>query len=858
MHAGRPAGGDVVRPHAAHGLMFGVAGFPARNDAIERAALALLLGFATFVVATACLANLTESRHVVGFWVANGIPLAVLLRTAKTRWPLLIASAFLGNFAASTVFRPDDLLFNAIACIGNVLQFTFVAAVLRARFGTYFNLLRMRQVLWFCGLSVPATMLKAGVQWTASLLIDHVALVPADPLPWFLSCMLGLLVLSLPLLALSTQSPERRIRFDALGYALIGVLVLLVIAVYGAIAFTGMFVIIPPLMLLAWRYGLFGAGWGALINNVLGSVIAMTTDGITHRLVLTGYSASSAGVFIALFFCVTILISLPVAVARAQQRISDVALTAALAAAERRAAQLGESEAAIRASQEVLRQSEQRFRAIFERAPWGIALIDADTDRFLSMNPTFLDIIGWPEDELIHRTWQDVTDPDRLAAELKLAGPFLANDAAVFQHQKSYIRKDGQAAWVNLAVTRVQMPGSDKPRLLAMIEDITERRVLQQQLDVVQRLDAIGQLTGGIAHDFNNLLTVIIGSSETLAEELEDPDLRELAGLVLDTAERAGELTSSLLAFARRQPLSPRTIDLNRLLSEARPLIQRTLGVNLLFSIEMAADARAVYADRVQTEAAILNLCLNARDAMPEGGRLSLRTENVVFDPDFIRNHSGARVGEYVAVRVSDTGGGIEPDVVPRIFEPFFTTKEVGRGTGLGLAMVYGFTKQSQGYIEVETELGVGTTFSLYLPVGPAQHEPFEALVIGGAPRGDETVLVVEDDDLVRKHAREQLLSLGYRIFEAANGPAAMEILGREGDVTLLFTDIVMPGGMNGRQLAERARELRPELRVLFCSGYSDEMLMEDGRLIEGVALLSKPYSKRDLAESVRQTLDVA
>jgi PAS domain S-box-containing protein len=837
--------------------MVAIALRPARDGALERIALALVLGLAVFAVLAACLANLNDNGRVVGFWIANGIPLAALLRTAKPRWPLLIAAAFFGNLVAASLFN-DDPLFNTISCVSNVAQYTFVAAVLRARFGTYFDLLRFRQVAWFCALCLPATVLKGAIQAISSLLSDHVALAPSYPFAWILSCALGLLVLSLPLLALSAHSPYRPARFDTLGYALIGILVLLVVAVYGPIAFTGMFVIIPPLMLLAWRYGLYGAGWGALINTALGSAIAMTTDGIAQRLMLTGYSANAAGVFLELFYSVAILISLPVAVARAQQRVADVALTAALAAAERRAAQLGESEAAIRASQEVLRQSEQRFRAIFERAPWGIALIDADTDRFLSMNPTFLDIIGWPEEELIHRTWQDVTDPDRLAAEMQLAASFLAGETAVFQHQKSYIRKDGEAAWVNLAVTRVQMPGSDKPRLLAMIEDVTERRVLQQQLDVVQRLDAIGQLTGGIAHDFNNLLTVIIGSSETLAEELEEPELRELAGLVLSTAERAGELTSSLLAFARRQPLSPRAIDVNRLLADARPLIQRTLGANLVFAIDMAPDARAVFADRVQTEAAILNLCLNARDAMPEGGRLSICTENVVFDPDFVRNHSGARPGEYVAIRVRDTGLGIAADVVPRIFEPFFTTKEVGRGTGLGLAMVYGFTKQSQGYIEVETELGVGTTFSLYLPVSGARHDDAAPPAPGAPPRGAETVLVVEDDDLVRKHAREQLRSLGYRIFEAADGPSAMDVLARESDVALLFTDIVMPGGMNGRQLAKCATAMRPGLRVLFCSGYSDEMLMEDGRLIEGVALLSKPYSKRDLADSVRQTLDGA
>jgi nitrogen-specific signal transduction histidine kinase/ActR/RegA family two-component response regulator len=407
-----------------------------------------------------------------------------------------------------------------------------------------------------------------------------------------------------------------------------------------------------------------------------------------------------------------------------------------------------------------------------------------------------------------------------------------------------------------MAVTRITMPGADGERHLVMIEDVTERKALQDQLYVVQRLDAVGQLTGGIAHDFNNLLTVIIGSSEALAEELDNPDQRELADLILDTAERAGELTRHLLAFARRQPLSPRAFDVNQLLDGSEALIRRTLGANLQFSIEKTPDIRLAFADRSQTEAAILNLCLNARDAMPDGGRLTISTGNAIFDDDFVRSHSGARAGEFIVVRVSDTGTGIAAEVVRHIFEPFFTTKEAGRGTGLGLSMVYGFTKQSQGYIDVQTEEGKGATFSLYLPVGQAQDRVARATAKSAAQRGSETVLLVEDDDLVRQHVGIQLRGLGYQIVEAENGPRALAILEKRSDIALLFTDVMMPGGMNGRQLAERATAAWPRLRVLFSSGYSNEMLMENGRLIDGVALLAKPYSRRQLADKVREALD--
>jgi nitrogen-specific signal transduction histidine kinase len=407
-----------------------------------------------------------------------------------------------------------------------------------------------------------------------------------------------------------------------------------------------------------------------------------------------------------------------------------------------------------------------------------------------------------------------------------------------------------------MAVTRITMPGADGERFLIMIEDFTERKALQEQLYVVQRLDAVGQLTGGIAHDFNNLLTVIIGSSEALAEELDNPEERELADLILDTAERAGELTRHLLAFARRQPLSPRAFDVNQLLDNSEPLIRRTLGANLRFSIERNPDVRLAFADRGQTEAAILNLCLNARDAMPNGGRLTISTTNATLSDDFVRSHSAARAGEYVVVRVSDTGTGIPADVVGHIFEPFFTTKEAGRGTGLGLSMVYGFIKQSQGYIDLQTEEGKGATFSLYLPVGHAQDAAAEPAKKSAARRGTETILLVEDDDLVRQHVGIQLKGLGYRIIEAEDGPRALVVLEQRRDIALLFTDVMMPGGMNGRELAERATATWPQLRVLFSSGYSNEMLMENGRLIDGVALLPKPYSRRQLADKVREALD--
>ncbi len=820
-----------------------------------RIALALLLGLATFLAVSVCLAYLPNDRSI-GFWLANGVALAVLVRTPQRRWPFLILCACLGNFAAGMMFRSSGPLIDAIYCLSNVAQYVAVAYVLRLRFGAYFDLLQARQVGWLCALSVPATVFKGLIEWLGAAIVGGPDLLPDAVLPWFVSCLLGLFVLSLPLLAISSERAGRNIRWDALGFVLLAVLAGLGAAIYGPPAFEGIYMVMPPLMLLAWRYGLFGAGIGALLNNVMGALLAIMTPGITARLMAAGYGPDQVGIYLALFFNAAILISLPVAVARARQKATDAALATALTSAERRAAQLAESEAAIRRNQASLLQSEQRFRAIFERAPLGIAVMDIATRHYLSVNPKFQEILAWSPEELTEKTWMDITPPEDIAAEAELAATFHKGEVPVFQIEKTCLRADGRPVRVNLTVTRITMPDAESERYLVMIEDITERTALQQQLHVVQRLDAVGQLTGGIAHDFNNLLTVVIGCSEALAEELENPDQRELAALILQTAERAGELTRHLLAFARRQPLSPRAFDVNEMLDGSEALLRRTLGANLDFSIERAPDAGSAFADRSQTEAAVVNLCLNARDAMPEGGRLTIGTANAVFDEDFVRGHSGARPGEYVVIRVSDTGTGIPAAIVDRIFEPFFTTKEAGRGTGLGLSMVYGFIKQSHGYIEVETGEGRGTTFSLYLPRGQPGEQRRGPAAKREARRGTETILVVEDDDLVRHHASRQLKSLGYHVLEAEGGASAIALLERRRDIALLFTDVMMPGGMNGRELAGQAKRLLPDLRVLFSSGYSNENLMENGRLIDGIRLLSKPYSRGQLADSIREALD--
>ena len=387
---------------------------------------------------------------------------------------------------------------------------------------------------------------------------------------------------------------------------------------------------------------------------------------------------------------------------------------------------------------------------------------------------------------------------------------------------------------------------------------ITHRMALEEQLRQAQRLEALGQLTGGVAHDFNNLLTVMMGNAELLTEML-DPDsgLRTLAEMITGAAHRGAELTQRLLAFARRQALDPKPVGVNQLLITMGRLLHGTLGEDIEMEIQSEAALWLALVDPAQLESAVLNLCLNARDAMPQGGRLVIDTSNVNLDLEYTRLQTDLLPGPYVSIAISDTGVGIEPEHLNRVFEPFFTTKPKGKGTGLGLSMVYGFVKQSNGHIRIYSELGQGTTVRLYLPRytgDPVETQPpqLQEDPVGG----DELVLLVEDDGLVRSYAQEQLERLGYRVISADNGRKALELIYQRPDIELLFTDVIMPGGMTGRELADAARQVRPDLKVLFTSGYSESAIIHHGRLDQGVQLLSKPYRRIDLARKIRHVLD--
>jgi len=390
-------------------------------------------------------------------------------------------------------------------------------------------------------------------------------------------------------------------------------------------------------------------------------------------------------------------------------------------------------------------------------------------------------------------------------------------------------------------------------------EEIAKRGKAEDALRQAQKMEAVGQLTGGVAHDFNNLLTVIIGGLETIQRSKPEDEARRTRALDLafKGAQRAASLTSRLLAFSRRQPLEPKPLDLNVLVRDMTELLHRTLGEQIELEGVLATRLWRIEADRNQLESAIINLAVNARDAMPDGGKLTIETANTALDESYAAIDAEVIPGQYVVVAVSDTGGGMSRETLARAFEPFFTTKEVGRGTGLGLSMIYGFVKQSGGHISMYSEEHEGTTVKLYFPrsLDPALDPVVEnTRSVPGSSDG-EVVLVVEDNEEVRAYSVMVLSELGYRVVEAAEAEQALAILGSSQRVDLLFTDVVLPG-KSGRVIADQAQVLRPGLKVLFTTGYSRNAIVHHGRLDAGVQLISKPFTFEQLATRVRDVLD--
>ena len=510
-----------------------------------------------------------------------------------------------------------------------------------------------------------------------------------------------------------------------------------------------------------------------------------------------------------------------------------------------------------RAMESALRASEARFRGVVDNSPSAIFLQDLE-GRFLLLSRKVEDWHGSDAAQALGKTAEEIFP-------LETAAAYAAQDREVLRGGRSIEREcdipfaDGKSHQV--IVTKFPVTDSNGRTLgVGTINtDITEHRLAEARFRQAQKMEAVGQLTGGVAHDFNNLLTVIIGNLQLLSRSHpEDEKLQKRVATALLSAQRGSELTARLTAFSRQQVLEAKTVSLNELVSEMGEMLHRTLGESVVVEMSLASDLGQTRIDPSQMESALLNLAINARDAMPEGGRLTIGTGNVELGDGDDLTHDAVPPGRYVTLAVSDTGVGMAEDVLERVFDPFFTTKEIGSGTGLGLSMVYGFVKQSRGRVRIFSEPGHGTTVRIYLPrvsvVGqdrPAA-EPCPPAVQGGT----ETILVVEDEDDVRQTAVAILEHLGYRVVEAADGKTALALLARRPDIDLLFTDVVMPGGMTGPELAREIEQLRPGMRVLLTSGYAGAHQSTGDPMPLDHPWIVKPYREQDLARQVRAALD--
>jgi PAS domain S-box-containing protein len=498
----------------------------------------------------------------------------------------------------------------------------------------------------------------------------------------------------------------------------------------------------------------------------------------------------------------------------------------------------------------------ERIRSINQRifdTSLDLILVVDGHGEFIRVSPSSLAILGYAPEEMTGHNGTRFVFPDdldnvrdemRQARKGRLSRSF----------ECRYVHRDGHVvpvAWTGI--------WSESDRQYFFIgRDMTDRIMLESQLRQAQKMEAVGQLTGGVAHDFNNILTVIIGMTELLSDSLgQDPKLGPIVQAIDEAASRGAQLTQRMLAFARKQPLQARNIDLNEVMSRASAMLRHMIGEDISIKVQLAEGLWPALVDPAQIEDVVLNLAINARDAMPNGGQLLIETANTHLDQTYAAHNVEVMPGDYVSLVITDSGVGMPPEVVERVFEPFFTTKEIGRGTGLGLSMVYGFVKQSRGHVKIYSEVGHGTSIKLYLPRADApMQEEVPVARPSGHPVGTESILVVEDSAPVRSVTVSILRALGYQVHEAEDGPSALAILSGPTALDLLFTDLIMPNGIDGQELLRRARALRPGLKALFASGYSEQFLKGRGPAEAGVPLLNKPYRTRVLAETVRGVLD--
>jgi two-component system cell cycle sensor histidine kinase/response regulator CckA len=507
--------------------------------------------------------------------------------------------------------------------------------------------------------------------------------------------------------------------------------------------------------------------------------------------------------------------------------------------------------------EEALRQSEDRFRTIFEKAANGMVTTTPE-GHFLQVNPAFCTFVGYSETELLKMTMSAVTHPEHREETKLLLKEISAGLRQLVDIEKRYLRKDGSTVWGHTTAVWLFDANRRPVQSVVLVQDITNRKNLEEQLRQAQKMEAVGRLAGGVAHDFNNLLTAILGHSELLLSYLAPDDrLRRDVEEIKKGGERGAALTRQLLAFSRKQILEPRVVNLNSIVGSMETMLRRLIGEDVQLITKTPHELGLVKCDPGQMEQIILNLAVNARDAMPRGGQLTIETANHELNEAYALKHVSVKPGRYVMLAVSDTGCGMDAETRSRMFEPFFTTKALGQGTGLGLSMVYGIVQQSEGNIDVHSEPGRGTAFRIYLPrIGVAAEHAETVKDVSTILTGSETILLVEDEEIVRTLVCSVLQAQGYNVLEADHGDEALRISESHlGPIHLMLTDIVMPE-ISGSELAGRLCPLRPEMRVLYMSGYIDDATVRHGVLEPGMAFLQKPFAPDILISKVRQVLD--
>jgi two-component system, cell cycle sensor histidine kinase and response regulator CckA len=508
----------------------------------------------------------------------------------------------------------------------------------------------------------------------------------------------------------------------------------------------------------------------------------------------------------------------------------------------------------IKRNEQALRRSESRYRSLVQSSVYGIYRSSLE-GRFLDVNPALITMLGYSsvEEVLLLDPEKDVfvnsEEHSHLIDEFRRTGRLDGIEV-------KWKRKDSSAVMVRISGRAVSSADEPADVLEAIAEDVTDRRALEDQFRQAQKMEAVGRLAGGVAHDFNNLLMVISGYAEVILNRLEeDHPLRDKASAIQQASDRATTLTRQLLAFSRKQLLELKVVDVNPIVSDMERLLRPLIGENVELSAKLAPEAGYIRADAGQLEQVLMNLVVNARDAMPNGGKLSIQTQKVVVDEAHRRGQTFIRPGDYVMLSVSDTGTGMDKETQSRIFEPFFTTKEKGKGTGLGLSTVYGIVKQSGGYVMVQSEKGRGTTFHIYLPRVEGTTEKHSAPVARAAAGGTETILLVEDEESVRQLVRDTLEGKGYKVMEACNGEGGLAAAAaHQGRINLVITDVVMPG-MGGREMVEQLAKTRPETKVLYLSGYTEDAIVSEGTIESGTAFLQKPFTLQNLSRKVREVL---